>query len=206
MNPGRRQLRLSRWLAAFILFLGVFPLPARAHTAINGMGEFVSGLIHPLTTPSHVLILLGLGLMIGQHTPMELKTPLRVFVPLSAVALLLTTTGFITAVHQSVLVGIALVAATLVALEKRLPPLAAGVLFAAAAIAIGLDSVVPPGVTQGVMKTLLGTWVSLVVVLLDVAIYVSFCSKRPWLKVGIRVLGSWIIAISLLVLAFSFRR
>jgi hypothetical protein len=79
---------------------------------------------------------------------MELKTSLRVFVPLSAIALLLTTTGFISAVDQPILVGIALCVATLVALERRVPALAAGVLFAVAALAIGFDSAVETGTTQ----------------------------------------------------------
>lgn len=129
-----------------------------------------------------------------------------VFAPLSAVALLLTLTGFITGVYQPILICIALCAATLVALEKPLSPWAASLMFAAAALAIGLDSGVENGTIKVVLKTLLGTWICLLVVILVLAYYVSLCAEKKWLKVGIRVVGSWIIAISLLVLAFSFRK
>jgi hydrogenase/urease accessory protein HupE len=206
VNPGRCQLRFARLRPLFVLALFVFPASAHAHTKIKGMGEFVSGLAHPLTTPAHVLILLALGLMLGQHTPIKLKMPVLVFVPLSAVALFLTTTRFAATVPQPILICFALCAAILVALEKAIPPVAVGVLLAAAALAIGFDSAVENGTTAVVIKTLLGIWVALVAVLFDLAFYVSRCTEKKWMKVAIRVIGSWIIAISLLVLAFSLRK
>ena len=39
--------------------------------------------------------------------------------------------------------------------------------------------------------------------LFDVAYYTSLATRNHWPKVGVRILGSWIIAISLLMLAFS---
>jgi len=205
VNRIRARLRLSRRLPlAFFIF--VFPATAQAHTPIEGIGDFLAGLVHPLTTPSHILLLLALGLMLGQHSPLKLKLPLLVFVSASAIALLLTTTGLIIKVYQPVLLGIALCAATFVALEKSLPSFASHALFAAAAVAIGLDSAVESTSASTIVKTLAGTWISLAVLLADIAIYASFCTKKNWLKVGMRVLGSWIIAITLLVLAFSLRK
>lgn len=129
-----------------------------------------------------------------------------VFGSASAIALLLTTTGLITTVYQPILLGIALCAATFVALEKSLPSVASLTLFAAAALAIGLDSAVETTSASTIVKTLAGTWTSMTVLLADIAIYASFCTKKNWLKVGMRVMGSWIIAITLLVLAFSLRK
>lgn len=129
-----------------------------------------------------------------------------VFVSASAVALLLTFTGWVSNVYPPVLLGLALGAAVLVALEKKIPPTGLHALLAVAALVIGLDSAVESSSTVSVLKTLAGTWISLGVLLADIAIYASFCTKKQWLKVGIRVIGSWIIAIALLVLAFSLRR
>ncbi len=56
------------------------------------------------------------------------------------------------------------------------------------------------------LTTLLGTWVGLFLILVDVALYVSLLMKRKWAQIGVRVLASWIIAISLLVLAFALRK
>ncbi len=194
----------SRWLPLAIL-LFAFPATAQAHTPIEGIGDFLAGLIHPLTTPSHILLLLALGLLLGQRSPLRLKMPMLVFVSASAVALTLTTAGWFTKVHPAILLGLALCAATFVALERPLPPLALHTLLALAALALGLDSAVESGSRAAVFKTLAGTWISLAVLLADVAIYVSFCARKNWLKVGVRVLGSWIIAVALLVLAFSLR-
>ena len=205
MNLGWRELWLLRILPVGLM-LFAFPVAAHAHTPIKGMGEFASGLLHPLTTPSHVLILLGLGLMLGQRSPLSLKPPMLVFIPVSGLALALTTMGWVKTIYPPILVCIALCAATLVALEKCPSPFAMAALLAVAALAIGLDSAVEAGSAAVVVKTLLGNWVCLIVVLCDVAIYVSYCTQKKWLQVGVRVLGSWIIAISLLVLAFSFRK
>lgn len=205
MRSGLRHFLANRWFATGFLLVVGFPLNVHAHTPIEGAGDFVAGLLHPLTTPTHLLVLLALGLMLGQHPPLRLKTPLLVFIPLSALALVLTTAGWFTPVPPAILLTIALGAAALVAWEKTVPPLANRVLLAAAAIALGLDSAVEKTDSVVVTKTLLGTAISLPVVLFDVAYYTSLCARKSWMRIGVRVLGSWIIAIALLVLAFSFR-
>lgn len=183
-----------------------FPLTAQAHTPIEGIGDFLAGVVHPVTMPSHILLLLGLGLLLGQHPPLRLSPPLLVFVSVSAPALLLTLTGWVSNVYPAILLGLALAAAVIVVLEKPIPPAGCYALLAASAVALGLDSGVESSSTVSVLKTLAGTWLSLAVLLADVAIYASFCTRKPWLQVGTRVLGSWIIAVSLLMLAFSLRK
>lgn len=51
-----------------------------------------------------------------------------------------------------------------------------------------------------------GTWVSLLLILMDVPFYISLGIKKKWVQIAVRVLASWIIAIALLVLAFSLRK
>ena len=53
------------------------------------------------------------------------------------------------------------------------------------------------------MKTLLGTWIMVVFLVFDIAYYTSLATRNQWPRVAIRIVGSWIISISLLVLAFS---
>jgi urease accessory protein len=202
---NKPKLGPRRWLPIFLVLVAV-PATAHAHTQVEGVGDVLNGLLHPLTTPSHLLILLGLGLLAGQQSPPNLKTPMLAFLPLAAAALLLTTTGAITTVYQPVLIGIALCTGVLVALEAPLSRLACMALFGAAAVAIGLDSAVETGSTVAVLKRLFGTWVSLGLVVFNLAYYVSLWTKQKWQKVGIQVTGSWLIAISFLVLAFSLRK
>lgn len=200
-----RKLRVGR-LLPILLVLFALPGAAHAHTSIQGAGDVLNGLLHPLTTPPHVLILLALGLLAGQQSPPNLKTPMMTFLPVSAGALLLTMTGAIAAVYPPVLIAIALVGGILVALEARVSRLACIVLFAAAAVALGLDSAVETGSTVTVLKRLFGTWISLSLIVFNLAYYVSLWTKQKWQKIGIRVVGSWLIAISFLVLAFSLRK
>jgi len=178
-----------------------------AHMTAPGMGNFASGLLHPWMTPTHVLLLLALGLWLGQHTPLRLGMAGKVFAPLSAVALLLTTTGWIAVVPSPILVCIALVTAAVVAWEARLPSSAGAVLLAAAAMALGLDSAPGTGTPFAVFSTLAGTWVGLGLGLVNIAYYVSLAAerKKQWIRIGLRVVGSWIFAISLLMLAFALR-
>lgn len=200
----KRKLRVGRLLPVFLVLV-VWPATAQAHTQVEGAGPILNGLLHPLGTPSHLLILLGLGLLAGQQSPLNLKTPMLAFIPLSAAALLLTLTGAITSVYLPVLICIALCAGILVALEAPVPRLAFIALFAAAALAIGLDSAVETGTIDAKLKRLFGTWLSLSLVVFNIAYYVSFWTKQKWQKVGIRVVGSWLIAISFLVLAFFLK-
>ena len=197
------------------LRIGLFPIfllslllqsTAHAHLTVEGIGEVGGGALHPLMTPAHVLILLGLALLLGQRVPLDLKTPLQILLPASAIALLVTTTGKIPGVYPPILIGIAMGIAILVALELKIPPLVCRLVCAVAAIGIGLDSGLENGSAIVVAKTLAGTWISFNIVVAYLAICVSHGTGKPWAKIGTRVLGSWIIAISLLVLAFSLRK
>ena len=191
-------------IGSVILFL---PTRVQAHAAIKGMGELISGFLHPLLTPLHLLVLLSVGLLLGQRFPLRLKSPLAGFATFAAVGLLLTAAGVVAGVYSTVLVGIGLCAGGLVALAAPLPAWVRLVVCAAAGLALGLDSGVDPGTTVAAMaKTLFATWVSLSLIVADMAFYSSRLPKSQWVQTGIRVAGSWIVAIAFLLLAFSLRR
>jgi hypothetical protein len=80
-------------------------------------------------------------------------------------------------------------------------------LLGAAAFGIGLDSGPEAGTPFNTFSTLAGTWVSLGLGLVNIAYYVSLAAakEQKWIRIGIRVAGSWIFAISLLMVAFSLR-
>lgn len=203
LNPLKRRGSV-RWTCA-----GFFLLPlatVQAHLTVEGVGEVANGALHPLMTPAHALVILSLGLLLGQQVPLNLKTPVSIFAPVSAAALLLTLGGWVGEVYQQVLIGISLVAAALVGLEIKIPSWVGAVLCLAAASAIGLDSGVDSGSTISVLKTLAGTWLSLNAAVFYIAVCASNAENRKWARVGIRVIGSWIIAIALMVLAFSLRK
>jgi len=78
-------------------------------------------------------------------------------------------------------------------------------LFAAGGFVLGWDSGQDPSPPWVMFKLLLGAWIGLAVALLNFANYAAMCPKRPWIKIGFRVLGSWVIASSILFLAFTLR-
>ena len=202
MNSGKA----ARSGIAAVAALLAFPTTASAHLTVQGLGDLGNGALHPLATPSHILILLALAVLLGRRIPLDLKFPMLVLAPASAIALLLTTTGWVNGVAQPFLTGVALVTAVLVALDIDPSREIIAGLCAAAAVGIGLDSGVETGGAAAVAKGLIGTWFSLNFLTGYLALCISNGAEKPWARIAMRVAGSWIIAISLLVLAFSLRK
>ena len=89
----------------------------------------------------------------------------------------------------------------------RLPTWAYVIVGAAAGLALGMDSGVDPGTTGvATAKTLAATWVSLFVWVVNLAFYSARLPMYQWVQIGVRVAGSWIVAIAFLMLAFALRR
>ena len=184
----------------------VLSTTGHAHLTVEGVGDVANGALHPVMTPVHVMVFLGLGLLLGQQVPFRLKTPMRVFMPALAAALLVTLTGRVSGIHQLVLIILALLVATLVALQTKVPGWILAVLCGAVACAIGMDSGLDTGSSLVRIKTLAGTWLSLNAAVFYIAACASHGADGKWASAGIRILGSWIIAISLMMLAFSLRK
>lgn len=188
-----------------MLGLTALPLTAHAHTSIQGMGDFIGGLLHPVVTPAHVLLLLGLGLLAGRVSPPPLRRPMLCFLPLSALALGVTGAGWVKALHPAVLHGTVLVVGGLLAWGRPLSSPALCGLFAFAATALGLDSAPESTAPAAVLKSLSGTWLALGVLVYDVAIYASLGAGTSWLRHAVRIAGAWLAAIAVLMLAFALR-
>ena len=189
------------------LILLALPARAQAHAAVQGMGEFVGGFLHPLLTPAHLLVLVSLGLLFGQERPLRLRRPMSVFAFCAALGLVATGVGAVGGVPQTFLIVIGLFVGGLVALAVPLPSwvrMAAG---AAAGLALGMDSGVDPGTaSMATAKTLFATWASLCVWVVNLAFYSARLPTYQWVQIGVRVAGSWIVAIAFMMLAFTLRR
>jgi len=186
----------------------LFCLPglSHAHSSVAGMNSFYGGLLHPLLTLPHMLVVLGLGIGLGQYPRLRLKIPMLAFATGCAAALLLTTCIAIPAVSQYGALVVAVVCGLLVAASVRLPVGLRATLAAVAAIAVALDSGVDGAPTVlATTLTLLGTWVSTSVLVANVAYYTSLCPQRQWVQIGLRIAGSWMAAVSVLVLAFALK-
>lgn len=167
------------------------------------MSGLIGGLLHPLALPAHILALLALGLLIGQQRGR--LVPLAAFFAgllagLSALAFAVATTS-----AANVLLAATAVSGLLVALARPLPVLISGPLAAIAGVALGLDSPPTAIAIAAAVTMLIGTGIAAA---LAVAIVVAGTSylTRAWQQIGVRILGSWIAASAILVLALRFVR
>jgi hydrogenase/urease accessory protein HupE len=173
---------------------------------VDGAGDLGNGALHPLMSPTHLLVLVGLALHLAQQVPFGLKAALSTFAPVSAVALALTMNHRFGEIDQPVMVALALLSGVLVGLEIRPPRWASLVVCGLAAACVGLDSGVEDQAPASTIKMLLGTWLVINTLVAYLAMVASNGADKKWARTAIRVLGSWIIAISLMVLAFALRR
>jgi urease accessory protein len=93
----------------------------------------------------------------------------------------------------------------LVAIGRPLPPLACAALGGVAGAALALDSP-PQAISLAVATlTLIGTGIGACLAVAIIAVGAGDLA-RAWQRIGVRIVGSWIAASALLVLALRFAR
>jgi len=175
--------------------------PAGAHTVL-GIGGFQGGLLHPILVPAHLLGLFALGLLIGQRSKGMIAYACFAAALVSGLVALTFAIGETAA--PTVLLATTAVAGVLVASDWALPSPFLWLLAAISGGALALDSP-PDAVTLAegnlmLLGTALGAGATLALIIAG-----TRCLHRPWLKVGVRIAGSWSAASALLVLALELR-
>jgi hydrogenase/urease accessory protein HupE len=180
-------------------------VPAHAHSPIEGLGDFYAGALHPLLAPAHLIALLALGLAIGQRAGGNLQ---RAKAPLIA---LVASLPLALATHRMLgdpntdraLLGLAAGLGLIVAAQAALPPAVLALLAAATALNIGWGS--GPGAAEGAARALaLAGTAGAALLLVAYVTVMTNLAVRPWLRIAVRVVGSWLAAAALLVLALSW--
>lgn len=189
-------------IAALVLACGAGP--AHAHAVIQGLNGFQGGLVHPVLVPTHALSLVALGLLVGQQRKAH-RTPLI----LGFAAALALAIAFIAAAYSfetnAVILAVALVSGLAVAVGRPLPLIATVIPVAVGAFAIEFDSVPQLVSHKETLIVLAGTAIGAWLALTTVA-GLTIDLKYAWMRIGVRVVGSWSAAIALLVLALQFAR
>jgi urease accessory protein len=196
---------MARLALAAVLASLVTPSAAQAHPALQGVSGFAAGLLHPLLLPAHAFALVALGLLIGQQRHWHRWVPLA-----AAIISVVAGLGTIALAYVPTLAGEALLASVAingaaVALARPLPQMLGATLAAATGFALALDS--PPDAISlsEANLALLGTAAGVVFVL-SIVVAISACLARDWQRIGIRILGAWIAASAVLVLALRLAR
>lgn len=183
---------------AVTVALLVLAAPVRAHSPIEGVGDFYAGFLHPLLVPAHLLCILTFGLLIGRQGVQRVQLAVVVYF----VALLVGLTGAAFAMAtppELLLLGLAALSGVLLAVGATLPPVPLAVLGAAAGVTVGLDSAQQELSGSGLLAALLGTGLGASVAVLYLFVFAEWFSRHAWQRVGLRVLGSWAAAAALLV-------
>jgi hydrogenase/urease accessory protein HupE len=192
----------SRTLLASAAFL--VPRSAHAHLVTSGLGPFYDGVSHFAITPEDLLPALALALLAGQRGAQAGRRTLFVlpaaWLAGGCVGLAAATTHAATAVTAASLVLVG----GLVASEARLRP----EWVTALTLVVGLVHGYLNGAVMSSAR--LGTFglagiVAALFALVALAAAAVVATRVPWGRIAVRVAGSWIVAVGLLLVGWSLR-
>ncbi|UCD34128.1 MAG: HupE/UreJ family protein [Nitrospiraceae bacterium] len=198
---SRSGFRISQ-AVSFVLFLLAFnPSPADAHLVNTGFGTFYDGVVHLFITPSDILVAIGLGLLAGLCGAAASR---GVIVALPAAWLAGEMVGSIypTAITLPWVTTLSFgIVGVLVALNATLPRTVMLILTCTAGLLHGFVN----GSTMAAAGTnrlgMLGAALAVfIVITLITALVVSL--RAQWSRIVVRVAGSWIAAVGLLMLGW----
>jgi hydrogenase/urease accessory protein HupE len=193
---------ILRW-SVVVCALAAMSGQASAHMVVPGVGGFYGGFLHPILNPVHALGLVGLGLLVGRQD--EWILCVLVFAAAAAAGLFALSFGTGATPAETILTVLTIVSGVLIALAWSPPRPIATFLAGSAGLAIGLDS--PPQaitIAEGNLM-LAGTQLGAFLALAGIAICAKTATHRL-AKIAVRILGSWIAASAIIVLAITFAR
>jgi urease accessory protein len=188
-------------LVVALLLIALAPRLALAHGSIQGMGSFYGGMLHPFLVPAHVLVLLALGLFLGQQAIVDLPIGFPAFMGGLAAGLAVAAAGVVTP-PTPVVLALAAALGVAVAAAFALPPALCAVLTIGTGLAVGLDSPPEALTVGGRAAAVIGTGLAAILAVFYAAAAVERL-RRGWQRILVRVLGSWICASASLVLALA---
>jgi hydrogenase/urease accessory protein HupE len=191
--------------AAWLLAFGVLAAatPASAHLVTTGLGPFYDGLTHLAVSPTDLMAVIALAFLAGLGGPVRARA---VMATLPAAWLVGGLAGLLASEELLLPLGLALallVLGVLVAADAPLPRFAVVLLAAAAGILFGgLNGTALAEAGAGPLGLVGIVAAATVILFLLAAAAVS--ARAPWQRIVVRIAGSWIAAIAILMLGWSF--
>jgi urease accessory protein len=166
--------------------------PAGAHTLSNRFGDFYGGVLHPLTALEHALPIVAVGLLAGQQGARAARWLVLVF-PLALVCGAVLA-GVTPPLASARLLNVAsfVVLGLLVAAGWRLPLRLLIALGAAFGLSYGYENgrAMAVAAAGGLVTALVSA------AIIDLA-------ATPWSRVAVRIAGSWIAAIGIMMIGLA---
>lgn len=189
--------------AALAAAAGVlWPAAAEAHLVTTGLGPIYDGISHVLMSPDDLVPILAMAMLAGQNGPAAGR---RTLFALTGAWLAGGLAGFYaatTAVPGTVALVSFLVLGGLTAADRRLSPQVITLLAAVVGLMHGWLNGAGIAATGREATGLIGiAGAVFVLVALAAALVVSL--RQPWTRIAVRVAGSWVAAIGLLLLGWT---
>ena len=195
----------SELIAIGTLALVLLPRPAGAHLVTTGLGPVYDGISHVVMSPDDLVPIVALALLAGLNGPAAGRSALfavtAAWLAGGLFGILIPTA---TVLPASTATASFLLLGSLTALDRRLSPRVVATL----AVAIGLlhgwlngvsiadgqrESIGLVGIASAAFAIVAMTSASVVAL------------RAPWARLAVRVAGSWVAAIGLLMLGWSLR-
>jgi urease accessory protein len=194
---------IRRYHIIVLWVLLLTPELALAHSPIEGINSFYNGVLHPFFVPAHLLQILALGLYFGQLGQKRSEGALRLFLVATLVGLIIAMFGTITDAELVLLSGAA-ICGLLIAAHSIIGKYWITIIAAVAGFTLGVDSAQESLSGWEEIVSLLGSGVGILLLLGSPMVIVDTFNEKAWHRIGVRVVGSWLAASALLVLALSF--
>lgn len=178
--------------------------PVHAHSPVPGIEGIYVGAIHPFSTPSHVLLMVGLGLLAGAHKAEIARWMLAGFLGACLCGLVF---GPRDGIGDATVFAMAFITCSFTALfPRRLLPLAIG-LICVGGVMVGVLSIPDDGPARDRIFTMSGSFVGAnlgLLYLFGICLVIRERCPWPWVDIAFRVAAAWLAAIALLMLALGF--
>lgn len=204
MTPRRSSWARPGLIAFAASVCGLWPIGAEAHLVTTGLGPIYDGISHVLVSPDDLVPIVAMALLAGMNGPTAARRTLfgltGAWLAGGIIGLLagaLPSPGILTAASFMVL-------GALTALDRRLSPAVVAALAVVVGLLHGWSNGVGLAADQREPIGLIGiAAVTFVLVALVSALAVAV--RPPWARVALRVAGSWVAAIGLLLLGWGLR-
>jgi hydrogenase/urease accessory protein HupE len=167
-----------------------------------GLNDLYNGLLHPLVVPAHLLLLAAAGLFLGKHGSRVVPPSFLLFC-LFTFGGLVATIFFTGGIGEGYLLRVAALIGLLIAANLRIPFLLCLIVAALTGLLLGLDSSQTVLAGKAKFFSMLGSGLGLCFLFLYPLAFADYFSDRNWQKIGVRIVGSWVAASAILVLALS---
>lgn len=180
------------------------PKLAFAHVPFAGLNDLYNGLLHPVVVPAHVLLLTAAGLLLGKQSSRAVPPAFLLFCLFTFIGLV-GTVFYAGGIDEYYLLGGAAIIGLLIASNLRIPFFLCLIVASLTGLLLGLDSLQNVLTGKAKFYSLLGSGLGICFLYLYPLAFADYFGDRNWQKIGVRIIGSWVAASAILVLALSFQ-